>query len=261
MIGSMVAEGPARVLRERMVALDAAHRPWSTAPGAAGLLQHATSVLSARTGAEEAVTGPGAALEPTAADVIVAGCRLLAELRGEQPALVTGPLDRDAQQWVGLARHDQPDQAHFRAPPPDLVPDPKPFGFGLFTSTAANDGRGSWRTYLEPYRGSSLYPLPWTVWDLPVGPGARVREVTSAQEWAALIEEYPAHRDGLAQPAWQAVVSDWDGIHVTLAAVAAFQGLVLRTAAGPSAPAYWDLESTFWLRWRFGPPRHREDVS
>ena len=33
-----------------------------------------------------------------------------------------------------------------------------------------------------------------------------------------------------------------------------------RLAAGLLAPGYWDVETTFWLRWRFGSVRLEETV-
>jgi hypothetical protein len=56
-------------------------------------------------------------------------------------------------------------------------------------------------------------------------------------------------------PDWSAVSRDVDAVHVTLPAIVAAQGFGLRTARGITAPAFWDVESTLWLRWRFASAR------
>jgi hypothetical protein len=234
--------GAVRLLRRRIALLDAEHRPWAGGPGVPGLLDHAVSVLGARTDAP--VDEP---VDAAVADEITGSCRLLTTIAGERPDLVTGPLRRDLQQWTGTA----PDPARFRPATRDAQPGAKPFHTGLFTSTAGPDGRGMWRRYLEQY-GGSLFPPPWTTWDIPVPPAARVREVASARDAVALVEAYPALQDGRAHPDWPAVAADYDGVHMTLAAVAAIQGVPLAATAGPTMPAFWDVESTFWLSWPSG---------
>jgi hypothetical protein len=45
---------------------------------------------------------------------------------------------------------------------------------------------------------------------------------------------------------------------MTLAAIVATQGFTFASPAGPIAAAYWDLETTLWLRWRFETVTLRE---
>lgn len=238
----------AEVLRRRVLELDAAERPWAESPGAAGLVEHAVSVLAARTGPP----GTPAPVDPGTADAIVGRCALLADLRRDRPDLVDGPLRRDAQVWLGTGRHGRPDPAALVVPRADLPPAAKPFGTGLFTSTADAAGRSAWSAYLEPYRGSELFPAPWTAWRLEVAAGTRVHEVDTAAGWAGLVARHPRRHGREVYPDWASIAAEVDGVHLTLRAVAAIQGVPLRTAAGPTAPAYWDVESTFWLRWCFG---------
>jgi len=40
-------------------------------------------------------------------------------------------------------------------------------------------------------------------------------------------------------------------VHITISAIAAIQGMRLETPRGLLAPSYWDVETTFWLRWSF----------
>ena len=112
-----------------------------------------------------------------------------------------------------------------------------------------------------PYLGSDLFPLPWTVWELDVLPSARVREITSATEWANLLAEYGVPTGGTVHLDWPAVAAEYDAVHLTLRAVAAVQGIVLRTPGGPAGPVLWDVESTFWLRWSFRGAHPRERIA
>jgi len=254
--------GTLQVLRRRVQLLDAPDRPWASSPGTAGLIEHTTATLDAHTGdPDEAETAASAALDPADADDIVQHSAVLAEIGRQYPELAGGPLRRDAQQWIGTGRHTPPDPANFLPGTTMTPPSPKPLTVGLYTSTAGPDGRSMWRTYLDLYRGSDLYPLPWNAWDLHAHAQARVREVVTAQDWARLVEDYPLTHAGQAYPDWKAVTADHDAVHLTLTAVVAIQGLPMRTAAGPTAPAFWDIESTLWLRWSFGPPHHRYSVT
>jgi hypothetical protein len=208
-------------------------------------------------------------LDPADADAITAGCRLLEEIARENPDLVRGPLDTRRQQWIGTASADA------GVAPPELTrqafvgagarrgtqPSTKPFGLGLYSSTATGDGRSMWRVFLDIGRERSLHPRPWSVWDLRLDSDrANVCEITSAAAWCALVQTCPTHAGGRLYPDWHAIASDFDGIHMTLAAIVATQGFTLQTVAGPIAPTYWDLESTLWLRWRFESASLREVV-
>jgi hypothetical protein len=85
-------------------------------------------------------------------------------------------------------------------------------------------------------------------------PAARVLEIGSATDWVRMLDEYGYEQAGRAYPDWHRIAADHDAVHLTLPAVAAAQGFGLRTVHGVSAPAYWDVEQTFWLAWSFGPP-------
>jgi hypothetical protein len=84
-----------------------------------------------------------------------------------------------------------------------------------------------------------------------VAPTAKVYEVNSAVRWAELIEKFHIEDDGLLYPDWHALAEEYDGVHMTAAALLALQGLRLTTPAGVLAESYWDVESTVWLSWQF----------
>jgi hypothetical protein len=109
------------------------------------------------------------------ADELVEGSALLEVFADHDVGLVRGPLPRERQQWIATGRHrlareeaSGPSRARFVAAcdAPGPAPSTKPFDLGLFTSTATRGGPSGWRTVLDLSRGSSLYPLPWYVWDL-----------------------------------------------------------------------------------------------
>lgn len=191
-----------------------------------------------------------AALDPDEADELAGGCQLLDAIARDEGGLVSGPLDHERQHWVATTRHTwPPERAHF-VEPADAAPgrrSTKPFHTGMFTSTAARTGKSTWRTYLDLYHGSDLYPLPWRTWR--VRTAGSVVEIASARQWADFVRTYPDHEAGLLYPRWTAVAKDYDGVHLTLGAIAATQGFSFHTPAGLTAPAFWDVESTFWLRW------------
>jgi hypothetical protein len=130
---------------------------------------------------------------------------------------------------------------------------------GIYTSTAVNDGRSLWRAFLEIGTEASLHPQPWAVWDVRLhGDRAKVCEINGAATWCDLVQAYATRADGLLYPDWRAIATDFDGVHMTLAAIVATQGFTVLSSAGPIAATYWDLETTLWLRWRFESVNLRE---
>jgi hypothetical protein len=194
------------------------------------------------------------------ADAIVARSLLIGRLGSAEPALATGGIDGCPQFWVATGKPPwappgQPvlSPEHFvAATQPGRADNVNPFGVGLYTSSGFQGTQGMWRLYLEIGDYSSNTPHPWHVWRAEVSAAARVRDVTTAAGWEELTLRYPAvHDDGLIYPDWPAVAGDWDAVHLTIRAIAAIQGLRIRTPRGFLAPSYWDVETTFWLRWAF----------
>jgi hypothetical protein len=206
-------------------------------------------------------------LEPAAADEITARCHLLSEISLTDADLVRGPLNQRRQEWIGTGKWSgstaaqtlteqlfvSADAAAYQRP------STKPAGVGIYTSTAASNGRSMWRMFLEIGTEASLHPRPWAVWDVrPHGDEGEVCEIQRAETWCDLIQAYPIRANGLLYPDWRAIATDLDGVHVTLAAIVATQGFTLQTSMGPVAAAFWDIETTLWLRWRFESVTPRE---
>jgi hypothetical protein len=215
------------------------------------------SVIARITGTGDERSLPTAS--PDEADELVAGCQLMRRLSAAAPEITAGPLRLDAQRWIATGKpshvppgHPAPSPAHFVGPGTagSVRPAAKPFGLGLFTSTAAAGGHGAWRTYLDLHRGSSLFPLPWHTWAVEMEPAAAVREVASAADWVELVASHPLRAGGLTCPDWPSLARAYDGVHMTLRAIVATQGIAFPMNGGAVAAPYWDVESTLWLRWR-----------
>jgi hypothetical protein len=75
------------------------------------------------------------------------------------------------------------------------------------------------------------------------------------------VLSHPRRERGWLFPDWNSVAHQCDGVHMTLRAIAATQGLYFPTEQGIVAAPYWDIESTLWLRWCFGSVRLVETVT
>ena len=199
-------------------------------------------------------SGRSGYVSASTADRAMVGCRLLSRLDAVIPEIVSGPFRADSQFWVsGGTPAVAPSEADF-VPAGAKQVEPvaaKPFGIGLFTSTGALGGLGMWRAYLQRNEWSTLHPKPWHTWSLTPRQDAVVREIADAAGWVDFVHTYPRRHHDLLYPDWRRAAADLDAVHVTLRAIAAIQGLRIRTARGDAAASYWDVECTFWLRWCF----------
>ncbi len=108
-----------------------------------------------------------------------------------------------------------------------------------------------WREYLRLNWGSTLHPLPWHTWRVEPRSDIVVHEIAGAAQWVDLALAHPLRKDQLIYPDWRSVARECDAVHMTLRAITATQGLYFPTRRGIVAAPYWDVESTFWLRWCF----------
>lgn len=214
-----------------------------------------------------AATTPGNAgegLTPVparAADEIMSSSMLLERLLRAVPEITVGPLLHAEQYWLSTGRHLRRGAAASALDRTYLVelseldsilPSTKPFGIGLYTSTGIFGSFGMWWAYMQLHAGSTLFPPPWTIWSVEPVHDANVLEITTASEWVDFVLSHPDRMGGLLYPNWKSAEERWDGIHMTARAIAATQGIRLSADNNDAiAPHYWDVESTFWLRWRF----------
>ena len=192
-----------------------------------------------------------AVIAAAAADAVMARSQLMTRLAQQASDLTDGPVSRKHQHWA-VAAHP------IRTPSPLELRDPKlasvrqrtslnPVEVGAFTSTPGPAGNSMWEIYLH------LLPrglAPTHVWTLELLDDP-VLEIDSAIEWVRLADRYGREVDGMIRPDWSEVAEDYAGVHLAARAVAAIQGFSFETAAGLTAPAFWDVEQTLWFRWAF----------
>jgi hypothetical protein len=229
---------------------------WSQDEGGRSVsaIEHFAEVMGSWTDAVvEVQAGAGAAIEPGAADTMVRGSRLLADIAHTSPRLISGPMDGANQHWTPIGRAaytgEPPSEQRFVPPRADQPAAVKPAGVGLYTSTASIGGISMWRAFLGP-GGSAVHPLPRYTWELTFGEPVAVAEISGAECWAEFVCAHPRYVERLIYPDWVAVSREYDAVHITLPTIAAAQGFALTTGDGMVAPAFWDVETTFWVTWR-----------
>ena len=255
------------LLKRRIAELDAAPLRWSGQQKLSGgqltscsLIAHFADVMSRYTDAfMDAETGPGSTIDPVVADEITTDCRLLRRIGEYEPNLMRFAARPDRQHWTRTARHivspgetPAPQESNFvttcqaRAYRRSV----KPLDRGFYTSTATSAGCSMWRAMLGP-SGSMLYPRPWVTWEMVVDEDVKVAEITSATKWVDFVCSYALARNGVVYPEWVKIAQEFDAVHVTVPAIVAGQGFHFGFWLGIIPPAFWDVETTFWLRWRF----------
>jgi hypothetical protein len=217
----------------------------------------------------EEEAGYNALIDSVKADEAVARSRLLQEIAKDEPELISGPLRVDRQHWVRTGRHDllpdgdpiAPCESRFVAPSaPNEDVGIKPFHRGFYTSTVTIAGCSMWRSLMGS-TGSMMYPWPWYTWKLNVDDSAKIAEIVSASHWTEFVCRHSQIQRGLLYPDWFKVAENFDAVHFTLPMIAATQGFSIVTSRGSIAPGFWDVETTFWLKWCFSGARLVETVS
>lgn len=218
MTGGVTSDDARVLLRERVTELDADLGRASLDE----LLYRFDGTVSAATDSAYAMAA-APPLDAADADAIVSGCRLLEHVRAAGAAsLVDGPLDMARQRWLAAAGHVErrgtvPTAEAFAAPRRATdQPFAKPWGEGLYTSTALASGPSMWTLRADH---DSQFEPPWWVWRLEPEPeaAASVAEIRSAADWVRLVEAHPLVRaDGAVLPDWEAIATVHAGIHLTL---------------------------------------------
>lgn len=247
------------LLRTRIAELDSGRSPrgpYVTDP----LLLHFSAVMTTWTaGRVSAELNGSPILDVETADSMTSRCRLLQELSQREPHLVRGPLLQNRQHWIRALRPGSrpqivvPSEASFvgAQEAAGFLSSVESSTLGIYTSTAATSGHGMWRTFLEFGTEASLLRRPWVVWHLQPEPGVVVFDIDSAQAWQAFVQRYPRVVGGYMYPDWPRVASEVDAVHITLTAIVPTQAFAVPASPYPVAPAYWDVETTLWLRWCF----------
>ncbi|SRR5579875_144977 len=139
-----------------------------------------------------------------------------------------------------------------------------------------------------------MFPGPISRWHMPINPNARVWTIDHPADWVRLVERFPRvatelhagwelpgpnqHKRDVAHlaaipaqhgvrtvvdrhvlPDWDAVASEYDGVHLSWAGFITTEGFVSDLGdRGATMLRYWSSERTLWLRDVFGEPEPLE---
>lgn len=170
-------------------------------------------------------------------------------------------LASDAARWWTAGWHERPQiwLASNDSPPAEGTPGRRELGrppTALWTSSAVSGLPSAFWPVLEGRAGR------WTAWEITVKPGLRVFELRSPDDWRWLCHRFgtTADKTGLFfVPDWHAMMTEFDGVHLTTEGLIRLQGVPIAHPRGPTMLWEWDAESTAWFRWpvltatRLGP--------
>ncbi len=194
-------------------------------------------------------------IAPDAADQLVAGSGRLSEMADCEPVLGSGPLQTDRQHWVGDGTRPpiapRKEMCGIPLAQTDRTAVPA-FWSAFYTSTAMTSGYSMWRALMSCSDSDAFSRrLPWHTWQMVVDDRVRVAEVKDAVTWTNLVSTYGVIADGMVWPDWSKMAEAFDAVHFTWPLIVAAQGLAFTSDRGVVARAFWDLECTLWLNWRF----------
>lgn len=99
-------------------------------------------------------------------------------------------------------------------------------------------------------------------WPLAPRPGARIYEISSAEDWTELVGRYPIDVSNSRRHDWwrstgwagrwlipdfAAIATDYDAVHLSIAGYLTTAGRALSVNDGHTVLAGWDPDQTFWL--------------
>ena len=200
-------------------------------------------------------------VDPDWADVVVAGSHVISQLFELAAWLWAAPMaDACEQRWIATGNPPWAEQASTVPSRENLLTADSIVDLqtavaarqvGLYTSSATEAYTGMWSQFIELNSTDVLWTRPWTTWRLEPSPEARILQVSTAKDWAALVQRHHIRRKGHLYADWRAVAETHDALHFSPSAVCAVEGFAVECDAGLIAPTYWDVEFTLWLRWCF----------
>jgi hypothetical protein len=239
-----VIAGAQELLESRVAALDGDPAPSEKHGRVDTDLAHFIRTLAAVTAPRQEYFD--SCIAPKCADDVVAQSELIGRLRARAPEIVLGPMQRTRQYFVeteGTRERHVVTSGGGSTDSNSAATKPK----GLFTATGVFDSFGMWWSYLALNHRSSLFRPPWKVWAVEIPVEARVVELTSACDWVEFVLSHRIDVEGHIYPDWRSAESKWDGVHMTIAAIAATQGINFPIESRFVAAPFWDVESTVWL--------------
>lgn len=168
-------------------------------------------------------------------------------------------LDRRNQVWVAKSRA-APERRLFEV---DLAtmhsgaPKPKR---ALWTSTRTTPSITPWLDHGENQAAGEVHP-----WAVEAPPDARVAEIHSPANWAALVRQHPCASPGVIftgakhppasayrlDPDWASAARDWDAVHLSVGGWLTAHDVPYEAQGVMTELRGWDMESTVWFRWCF----------
>lgn len=70
----------------------------------------------------------------------------------------------------------------------------------------------------------------------------------------------PTPKEGLIEPDWQAVIHDWDAVHLSVGGLLTAERVIWGKPSEQIHLYGWSVESTTWLRWVFDDVERLPDV-
>jgi hypothetical protein len=204
------------------------------------------------------------------ADALVAFSAVVQDALQLNPWLAAAPDAPAVQYWTAASGRlatvvvPPPPAAEYLRPVTDLSDAEqtrRPLPGGIFTSSGVPGEATMWQLYLAmnsmAHESGNLWRRPWLTWSMHPQPGIRTLRVRSALDWVRLLDEHPLPRgrDRMLCVNWRDVAMIADAVHVSAVAVCAIDGLRFVCSKGLSAPMYFTVESTVWLRWVFEDSR------
>lgn len=210
-----------------------------------------------------------APVDPRLSDQLVSELKIVHDSTASRPWLRRWMPESPVQQcWTATSGHL--DQVRVPLPPSsslmveieDVNADAltrRPIGAGLYTTSTVSGQEDMWRKFLgwnvSNNSDTSLWRQPWRTWALQARPDARILTIESAADWAAAVSAHPLWgQDGELYLNHAQLAQKFDGLHVTLPAVCAIDGMRFTCTNGVTAPWYFSCECTFWFRWVFDAP-------
>lgn len=190
----------------------------------------------------------------------------LAEWFAQRVPTAWKDLDRGRQVWVAPTS----DPANAQRMVADLTP---------YSHVVSKPRRTFWTCTFNPAvvtpwlewlrNGEDQRPGPYFLWTVTVSASARVFEIHSPGDWAALAEAYPSAREGLRyrpqtsttmarspdlarlDPDWSKVSEEWDGVHLSAGGWLTAEDVPYQSGGVTTELRGWDMEATAWFRWSF----------
>lgn len=166
------------------------------------------------------------------------------------------PLDRSCQVWISRNGMAISDMAWEPTPESSQVWEHKFQKPLRRISTSTLKGSVSSEMIAYDLRvGDRMIEFPLTAYLLVIPESYRVLEIHCPAQWHDLCVNYPApgrdqsgRPDGRVVPDWNAVSTDWDGVHLSFGGLLASEQARYERDGIRSMHQFWESELTYWFK-------------